>query len=153
MVSSLDVLDAKTDVGENVVILGNLGVGIATALFLQVKGGHTITLVGKGKKLGRDVNPSYIWRYKLKLKKGGVTVYSQTRITKIDDDGVHITDPEGQEHVLAADTVIQSIVTPAGALEETLKAKCGQVEVIGDALKPRRASNAIWDAYKVAIEI
>ena len=152
-VSALDVLDGKVPVGENVVILGNLGVGIATALFLQVKGGHAITMVGKGKKLGRDVNPSYIWRYKLKLKKGGVTVYNQTKITKIDDQGVHVIDPEGKDHVLPADTVIQSIVTPASALEETLKAKCGQVEVIGDALKPRRASNAIWDAYKVAIEI
>jgi 2,4-dienoyl-CoA reductase (NADPH2) len=153
VVSALDVFDGKVDVGENVVILGNLGVGIATALFLQVKGGHSIAMVGKGKKLGRDVNPSYIWRYKLKLKKGGVTVYSQTKVVSIDDDGVHIKDPEGQDHVLPADTVIQSNVTPAQALQETLESKCGTVEVIGDALKPRRASNAIWDAYKVAIEI
>jgi 2,4-dienoyl-CoA reductase (NADPH2) len=153
VVSALDVFDGTALAGENVVILGNLGVGIATALLLQVKGNHTITLVGKGKKLGRDVNPSYIWRYKLKLKKGGVTVYNQTRVTKIDDDGVHITDPEGKEHVLPADTVIQSNVSAANQLEETLRSKCAQVEVIGDALKPRRASNAIWDAYKAAIEI
>jgi 2,4-dienoyl-CoA reductase (NADPH2) len=153
VVSALDVFDGKVKAGENVVILGNLGVGIATALFLENEGGHRVSLVGKGKKLGRDVNPSYIWRYKLKLKKGGVTVYNQTKVLKIDDQGVHIEDPEGQEHVIKADTVIQSAVTAAGQLEETLKSKCGQVEVVGDALKPRRASNAIWDAYKVAIEI
>jgi 2,4-dienoyl-CoA reductase (NADPH2) len=153
VISALDVFDGKADVGEKVVILGNLGVGIATALFLQVKGGHDIAMVGKGKKLGRDVNPSYIWRYKLKLKKGGVMVYNQTKVTKIDDDGVHIVDPEGKEHVLPADTVIQSEVKANNDLEKTLEGKFGKVEVVGDALKPRRASNAIWDAYKVAIEI
>jgi 2,4-dienoyl-CoA reductase (NADPH2) len=153
VVSALDVFDGRVEVGENVVILGNLGVGISTALFLEVKGGHRISMVGKGKKLGRDVNPSYIWRYKLKLKKGGVTVYNETEILAIEDEGVRIKDPEGKEHLLPADTVIQSNVTPAGALKETLESRCGEVRVIGDALKPRRASNAIWDAYKAAIEV
>jgi len=153
VVSALDVFDGKVKPGPNVVILGNLGVGIATALLLQVKGGHKITMVGRGKKLGRDVNPSYIWRYKLKLKKGGVAVYNETEILRIDDQGVHVKDPEGKEVAIPADTVIQSEVTPAGQLEETLKSKCSEVHVVGDALKPRRASNAIWDAYKAAIEI
>ncbi len=153
VVSALDVFDDKVKVGEKVVILGNLGVGIATALLLQVKGGHSITMVGKGKKLGRDVNPSYIWRYKLKLKKGGVTVYSETDILSIDAGGVRIKDPSGAERLLPADTVIQSEVTANDRLKEMLAGRFAAVEVVGDALKPRRASNAIWDAYKVAIEI
>ncbi len=80
-------------------------------------------------------------------------VYNETDVLSYDSAGVHVKGPDGAEIALPADTVIQSNVVPDGRLEETLKAKCGQVIVIGDALKPRRASNALADGWKAGMDV
>jgi len=153
LVSAHDVLEGKADVGKNVVILGGLGVGISVAQHLVVKGGHEVTMVCDEKKVGRDVNPSYIWRYKLKLKKGKVKLLESTKLKEITAEGVKVTLPDGSEQLLPADTIINSLLAPVNDLVEPLKKVAKEVVVIGDALQPRRGSNAIADGYKAGVKI
>jgi 2,4-dienoyl-CoA reductase (NADPH2) len=153
VVSAFDVMEGKVKVGRNVCIIGGRGVGIATALFLVTKGGYKVSLIEEARKIGRDVNPSYIWRYNKKLKEASVTIYAGCKMKGIISRGVVITTPEGKEQTIKADTVVISQLRPVNELEQLLKSKFSQVRVIGDALSPRRANNAIHEGYRTGMEI
>jgi 2,4-dienoyl-CoA reductase (NADPH2) len=149
VVSCLDVMDGKIKIGKRVVILGSGGVAIATALFLLDKGTcDEIALVCKGKKPGADVNPSYIWRYMKKLKEGKVNLVRFARPTKITDQGVTVTTPDGDQTV-AAETVILADMQSVNDLSGVKKG----VSTIGDALIPRRGNSAILDGYRLGMRL
>jgi 2,4-dienoyl-CoA reductase (NADPH2) len=152
VVSALDVLAGEAKAGKNVVILGGKGAGISTALYLIDKDPETkVTIVGPQKKFGPDVNPSYIWRYLLKLKKGGVTQMTKTKVKEIVDGGVVVIDAEKVEQKLEADTVIISDLVPN---QEIKLGKYGKADVymIGDAVQVRRGYGAIHDGYRMGMK-
>jgi 2,4-dienoyl-CoA reductase (NADPH2) len=148
-----DVLEGKVQAGNKVVILGGMGIGISVAQYLVVKGGHEISIVEEAKKVGRDVNPSYVWRYKKKLKKGGVNTLALCKAKEIKDNEVVVTDPEGKDLTIPADTVVIATMQSRKELVESLKSVCDEVYAIGDAVSPRRANNAIHDGYKTGMKI
>lgn len=144
-VSCLDVIDGKVEVGSKVLILGDQGVAISTALFLLDKGGHEVTMVGPAKKPGRDVNPSYIWRYRMKLKQGGAVFMAKTQVLEVTDGGLKVSTPDG-EQLLEADTVILAAMTK---VDELVGARKKGVYVIGDAREVRRGNSAINDGFRL----
>jgi 2,4-dienoyl-CoA reductase (NADPH2) len=149
VVSCLDVMDGKVECGKNVVILGSGGVAISTALFLLDRGKcDSISLVCKDRKPGKDVNPSYIWRYMTKLKEGKVNIVNYSKPRKIDDKSVLVATKDGDKTV-EADTVILADMSPVNDLS---KAKEG-VYTIGDALIPRRGNSAELDGYKMGMRL
>jgi 2,4-dienoyl-CoA reductase (NADPH2) len=148
VVSCLDVMDKKVNVGKRAAILGSSGVAISTALFLIEEGGFEISLVHSGKKPGADVNPSYIWRYMTKLKEGNVNLVRFARPKEITENGILIDTQEG-EITIEADTVILADMHPVNDLS---KAKDG-IFTIGDAVIPRRGNSAILDGYKMGMRL
>jgi 2,4-dienoyl-CoA reductase (NADPH2) len=147
------VMQGEVEPGEKVVILGGRGLGIAVAQFLLDKGGHQLAMVEDQKKVGRDVNASYIWRYVKKLKQGNVAIHTLSKATAITDEGVTVVGPEGQETVLPADTVVLAMAEPENALEGALVEKFGEVHTVGDAARVRRVHNATMDGYKVGLSV
>ena len=148
VVSCLDVMTGSAKASRRVAILGNKGVGIATALYLLDEGGHEVSLIGKGKKVGVDVNPSYIWRYRMKLKAGGAALVTLAEVLEITDEGVRVKTPDG-EQTIPADTVVL-----AEMLEHDLLSKARKgVSTIGDALLVRRGNNAILDGYRMGMRL
>jgi 2,4-dienoyl-CoA reductase (NADPH2) len=117
-------------------------------LLLLHRGGHEVTLVGKAKKPGRDVNPSYIWRYMSKLKEGKAVLATLTKVEEITPEGVAVTTAEGPK-VLPADTVILAEVQ---SVQDLIKARKG-VRVLGDAMLARRANAAILDGYRLGMRL
>jgi 2,4-dienoyl-CoA reductase (NADPH2) len=148
VVSCLDVMNGRADVGKKVVILGNKGVGISVALYLLHRGGHEVTLVGRNKKVGEDVNPSYIWRYRKKLSDGGAVLVVKSDVLEIVDGGVRVKTPDG-EQTIAADTVILAEMQENDTLSNARKG----ISVIGDALLVRRGNNAILDGYRMGMRL
>jgi len=150
-----DVIDGTVKPGNKVVILGGRGLGIAVAQYLLAgDGNYDIAIVEEQKKLGRDVNPSYIWRYVKKLKQGNVDRLTSCKVLEINDEGVMITNPEGEKMTIGADTVIVSAPLVANNdLAEPLEFACGELYTIGDAVKPRRAHNAMMDGYRTGLKI
>ncbi|MGD9012361.1 MAG: FAD-dependent oxidoreductase, partial [Desulfobacterales bacterium] len=71
IVNLLDVMSAKVEVGETVVVYGNRKPGIGCALHLA-KQGKKVTIVGKEKSAGFDVNPSFKWRYMIYMRQNGI---------------------------------------------------------------------------------
>ncbi|MBW2524824.1 MAG: FAD-dependent oxidoreductase [Deltaproteobacteria bacterium] len=148
VVSCLDVFEKKVDVGKRVVILGDSGAAISTALLLVHRGGHEVTLVGKAKKPGQDVNPSYIWRYMKKLKDEKAAVVRLSEPREITERGVVIDGPDG-EQLIEADTVIIAYMKSNDELSSAKK----RVYSLGDAITPRRGSSAIQDGYKMGMRL
>jgi 2,4-dienoyl-CoA reductase (NADPH2) len=148
VVSCLDVMNRKVAVGRRVVILGNKGVGISVALFLINEGGHEVTLVGRGSKVGTDVNPSYIWRYRMKLKEGKAVLVTKADVKEIVEAGVVVRSPDG-ETTIEADTVILAEMEENNSLSRARKG----AQTIGDALLVRRGNSAILDGYRMGMKL
>jgi 2,4-dienoyl-CoA reductase (NADPH2) len=143
----LDVMDGLVKPGKRVVVVGDKGVAISTALFLVDKGEYEVSIIGPAKKFGLDVNPSYIWRYMKKLKEGGVTQYTKHKVKELTPEGVLAVDPEGNEATIACDTIVLANMAPNKELEYTK----GESYLIGDAIVTRRSSAALHDGYRLAM--
>jgi len=153
VVSALDVLSGKAKVGKNVVILGGKGAAISTALYLKDKDKDcNVSIVGPQKKFGPDVNPSYIWRYLLKLKAGNVNQVTKSKVKEIVDDGVVVITAEQKEEKIAADTVVIADLVPN---KEVKLGKYGKANVymIGDAIQVRRGYGAVHDGYRMGMKV
>ncbi len=149
VVSCLDVMDGVVKPGKRVVVVGDKGVAISTALFLVDKGGYEVAIVGPAKKFGLDVNPSYIWRYVRKLIEGGVKQYTSHKVKEFSAAGVVAVDPEGEEVTIDCDTIVLANM----ASNRELEYGKGDVYVVGDAVVPRRANGAIHDGYRLAMTL
>jgi 2,4-dienoyl-CoA reductase (NADPH2) len=151
VVSLFDVLEGKAKLGQNVVIVGGSGAGIATALYIIDKGKHTVTMVDKPKKFGTDVNPSYIWRYMKKLKEGSVVQMVQSAVKEIRDKEVVVEGPEKKETTIPADSVVLANLVPNKEVGYGKYAK--DVYMVGDCVLVRRGTAAIRDGYKMGMRV
>jgi len=135
-----------------VVIWGNRKPGIGCALHLA-KQGKKVTLVGKDKSAGFDVNPSFKWRYAIYLRQNGVTAYNDCDIDSVTDNGIIIKTYDGYRMPIDCDTIVISERQPNEALKKAVQGEGIQLFVIGDALVPRNLSSAVHDGYRVGMRI
>ncbi len=152
VVNVLDVLEGKAELGDKVVIWGGKKPGIAAALHLSKKG-KKVTLISQERKVGKDVNPSFVWRYIKYLHDSKVRVYKNSTLEEINDKDVVVRSLHNTKIPVAADTVIFAEREPVVDLKEFAKGQGLEVHVIGDALVPRTMSNALHDGYRTGIRI
>ena len=152
LVSALDILDGKVDPGNRVVVWGGKKPAISAALVMADRG-KKVTMVFRERKVGKDVNPSYVWRYIQKLGSKGVKTYKESTIERFTDTGVVVRALYETHIPVQADTVVYAEKEPLRELEAAAKEKGIEVQVIGDALVPRSLSNAIHDGYRMGIRI
>ncbi|NOR13008.1 MAG: NAD(P)-binding protein, partial [Candidatus Aminicenantes bacterium] len=165
VVSMFDVFTGRAKLGKNVVILGGSGGAISLALFLidkMEKDGvenASITMIDPAPRFGLDVNPSYIWRYRLRLKKSNVQQLTYGNVKEIKDDGVvadwMIYDRKTREktpfkdQTVPADTVILAQLVPNTELGYGIYK--GDVAKIGDCVLVRRGIDAIQDGFRLGM--
>ena len=152
-------MDGTVRPGKKVVIVGWKGVAISTALFLVDKGGHEVSIVGPTKKFGLDVNPSYIWRYRLRLKQAKVQQLTFGQVKEIKNKSVlahwTIVDRKTKEkqqfkdQSIPADTVILARLIPNQ--ESGYGSFKGDTAMIGDCVWVRRGFDAIQDGYRLGM--
>ncbi|CAB1055375.1 hypothetical protein D1BOALGB6SA_108 [Olavius sp. associated proteobacterium Delta 1] len=152
VVSLADVMGGQADVGEKVVVWGNRKPGIGSALFLA-KQGKKVTLVGKDKSAGFDVNPSFKWRYMIYMRQNGITVYNDCDVVEVSDDGIVVKTYDGYQWPIKCDTIVLSQREPNESLKKAVQSEGIEMFVIGDALIPRNLSSAIHDGYRIGIRI
>ena len=116
----------KVQPGKNVVVLGGSGAAISLALYvidkLENVKDSKISMIDLGPRFGLDVNPSYIWRYRLRLKKANVQQLTFGKVKEITDVNViadwTMVDRKTKEkqhfrdQVIPADTVILARLIP-----------------------------------------
>ncbi|MBN1276757.1 MAG: FAD-dependent oxidoreductase [Deltaproteobacteria bacterium] len=152
IVNVLDVLSGRETVGENVIVWGNRKPGIGVALYLA-KQGKKVTIVGKEKSAGFDINPSFKWRYMIYMKQNGVTAYNDCDIEEINDGEVIIKTYDGYRLPVKCDTIVVSEREANDSLKSIVQEEGIEFFVIGDALVPRNMSSAVHDGYRIGLRI
>ena len=149
-IEAVDFLLGKSTVGENVTVIGGglTGCEIAYELYLQGKKPTIVEMLDDlictpGICLA---NTSYLRDF---FALNNVPVYLETKVNKISDKGVTVTDKNGKRFAIESDNVILSI-----GYHPTPVAKKGKnVHVIGDASKVGNLRTAIWQAWDVAMKL
>ena len=152
VVNVLDVLRGDAQVGENVVVWGNRKPGIGVALLLA-KQGKKVTIVGREKSAGFDVNPSFKWRYMIYLRQNGVKVYNDCDIEEITEGLIIVKTYDGYRLPVKCDTIVATEREANESLKNVVQGEGIELFVIGDALVPRNLSSAVHDGYRIGIRI
>jgi 2,4-dienoyl-CoA reductase (NADPH2) len=181
VVRAWDVLQGKAQVGKRVVIVGGNAVGLETALYLAHqgtlspevlhflvanraetwetlealvnRGNKTVTVLEMAKKAGQDIGPSTRWTVFSELKRLGVKLLTGTKATGITTDGVSV-ETEGGQDLLPADTVVMAVGSrPEKDLANALLDLCSEVIVVGDAVEPRNALEAIKEGFEAGLKV
>lgn len=143
---SFDVLSGKKEVNHNVVVLGGGSVGAETASYLANQG-KNVTLVEVLPKIAIDYEPGPRKYLIEELKEKNVTILVNTRAHSIIYNGVSLA-KGNEKFFLPADSIVLAMGAKSDReLAAKLKGRSYHVSVIGDAIKIRKALEAIEEGY------
>jgi NADPH-dependent 2,4-dienoyl-CoA reductase/sulfur reductase-like enzyme len=152
-VKAVDILEGKKEAGMNVLVVGGGMVGVETADFLG-EHYHNVTIVEMLPEIARDEQDAVKYFLMERLNKYGVKAITSATVKEFLDDGV-VYEKDGKEEKLTGfDTIVLAMGAKAyNPLEEKIKGKVSEVYVVGDAVKARKALEAIEEAARVAVKI
>ncbi len=149
-IEAIDCLLEKSEIGENVTIIGGglTGCEIAYELFLK---GKKPTIVEMQDDLITTpgiclANTSYLRDC---FKANNVPVYLETAVQEITDVGVIAKSKDGETFTIPSDTVVISI----GYNPSPLAVKGKNIHVVGDAEKVGNLRTVIWGAWEKCMKI
>jgi 2-enoate reductase len=146
---AIEVLTGAALTGDRVLVAGGGIVGCETALFLAEQG-KQVTVVDPA---GILVEAFVINKASLleKLSRLEVGTLPGSAITGLVEGGARVS-CDGDEAIIECDTVVIALGSaPDRALAEELSAVEGlELRVIGDAVKPRKVLEAVWEGFHAA---
>jgi 2,4-dienoyl-CoA reductase-like NADH-dependent reductase (Old Yellow Enzyme family)/thioredoxin reductase len=153
VVTALEVIQGKKQAGDKVLIVGGGMVGCETADLLG-EHSHVVTIVEMLPEIGTDIHPSVMYFLHKRLTEYGVQIETGATMKEFLEDGV-IAERDGQKiHLVGFDTIVLAVgVKSVNTLKEKLEGKTSELYVIGDALVPRRALEAIEEGARVAVKL
>jgi 2-enoate reductase len=147
-------------IGKNVVIWGldtYWRGGVETAITLREQGYNIMALAGKEKAVAGILlgmnrltgRLTWIYRY---IKDNKVRVIPQAKLEDVTDETVLITDSDGKEYNIEADTLVYcgSRFSKRKTIEKQFDGVDPIVEFLGDCKQPRDIQAAIKDAHDFA---
>lgn len=149
--NSHDVLSGEAKVSGEVVIVGGGLVGLEVAEYLHGKASK-ITVVEMLDKVAKDLGELRSICVMESLHESGVQLMTNTKCLEINEYGV-VIESNGEVSSYPCDSVVVAIGAKSRSYEG-LQHFCHEhdipVHVIGDALRARRALNAVSEAHEVA---
>jgi 2,4-dienoyl-CoA reductase (NADPH2) len=112
-----------------------------------------VTLVGREKSAGFDINPSFKWRYMIYMRQNGITAYNDCDIEEVNAGEIIVKTYDGYRFPVKCDTVVVSEREANESLKKAVQSEGIELFVIGDALVPRNLSSAVHDGYRVGLRI
>ncbi len=150
VIFSFDVLSGKEEVAHNVVIIGGGSIGAETACFLANQG-KNVTLIEVLPKIAIDYEPGPRKYLLEELKEKNVTTLVNTRVHSIVHNGVTLVNGS-EKFFLPTDSIVLAMgAKPDNQLATQLKERSYHVSLIGDAIKIRKALEAIEEGYLAGI--
>ena len=145
-----DVLDRDTVpskiISNKVVVVGGGPTGLELALYLTEQG-CSVTVLEMLPKIGIGIEAITKKVILRKLKESKATLLTDTRLSKIEDNGVVVVDQKNREKFIEAEKVVIAIGTrPDTKLYQKIKPLGYKIYQIGDCLEPRSAKDAIYDS-------
>ena len=141
-----DVLNGGPIPSNRVVVVGGGPTGLELALYLSEQG-CSVTVIEMLPKIGSGME-SVTKKVILKqLKKGNAAMLTDTRLSRIEDNGVVVVNHDNREKFIEAEKVVIAIGTkPDTKLYDKIKPLGYKIYQIGDCLEPRSAKDAIYDS-------
>ena len=153
VVDVMPALTGEVEIGERVVVVGGQRAGLVAAEHLA-SSGHEVEIVEAGQRLANDVVPTFRWRHRAWLDELSLSPRKSTRVLGIEAGGVRVSNGDGLEELLPADTVVVSSTRRSNdALITELDFSADELYVIGDAVAPRSMHNAVQDGYRLGARI
>lgn len=153
IVNAVDVLDAKKPYGAKVLVLGGGMVGAETADFLCERG-CDVTVVEMREGIALDVLDGPANLLKGRLESRHAKIRTETRVMEILEDGIMYEKDGKTAELCGYDTIVLALGTVAyNPLEASLRGKVKELYVIGDAIKARKAIDAMEEAIEIAVRI
>jgi 2,4-dienoyl-CoA reductase-like NADH-dependent reductase (Old Yellow Enzyme family)/thioredoxin reductase len=148
VVTAWDVLTGKAKVGKKVLVSGGGMVGCETAEILAERG-HDVTIASQSDAVGKDIEQT-IRRYLLKRLEGyEVKILTNVMTTEIQTDHVTLA-TYGRSWPIECDHVVFAKgAVPNRGLINSVKAVFPDFFLIGDALEPRTAREAIYEGSRI----
>ena len=144
-----DIMVKGQKPGERVAIIGGNGTGLGVAIFLLRQGDYRITIIEESGKIGRDVNPFYLWQYIRLMKTRKAAFFTNTGIERVEKGIVYLNGKKAGS--FEADIIVAAVLEPEKKWRDLAAAK--EVYFVGDAKRPRRLNNAIHDGYRLGMVI
>lgn len=148
-----DLLDGTSQVNsKSALVIGGGLVGLETADYLS-KQGHKIILVEMLPKIGADMDPLAKSMLLERLNQQNVEIHKNSRVMKLTENEVFVQ--QGEDTVqFPIETVVMAVGVRANReLEDSLENSGLDIKVIGDALKPRKVLEAVWEGFKTGLEL
>ncbi|MRR16932.1 MAG: FAD-dependent oxidoreductase [Deltaproteobacteria bacterium] len=153
IVTAQDVLTGKTDARGRIAIIGGGMIGTETANHLAHHG-KQVTIVEMLPRIAADVTPSAREFLFKDLAAKDVRVYVNAKVKEMRPEGLIIEKEGREENIGRFDTLVLATgVEPVSELAETLTGKVPEIFVIGDAVKIRKALEAIAEGYQAGLKI
>lgn len=151
--TAIDVLTGNKTVKQKVVILGGGLVGVETAEFLAENSKDVIIVEMLG-EIAKDLGFIRKMLTFEHLNKLGIKMLVNSKCVEIKENSVVIENDGKMEEIKDIESVVVATgAKPNNTLEKYLKEKGFEYYVIGDASKPRKALEAIWEAADIARKI
>lgn len=153
VVLAQDVLAGKCKVGRRIIVVGGGLIGSETASFLA-NHGKEVSIIEMSPILADDEEAAVKYFLMEDLKKNNVEVYLNTYVKEIEDNEVIVIIDSREQIIWPVDTVVLATgVESVNVLGIALEGKVKKLLIIGDALKCRKATEAIEEGYKAGLEI
>jgi 2,4-dienoyl-CoA reductase-like NADH-dependent reductase (Old Yellow Enzyme family)/thioredoxin reductase len=140
--------------GKQMIVIGGGAVGTEVA-HLLARQDVQVTIMEMGSDWGQGMPPDARWHIEQDFKRLGVNVELHTRVTAVDGDTVHCQTDEGEFVGFdSIDAIVLAIgARPQATLVKELRAQFAEVSIIGDAVQPRSALEAVAEGYRAAIAV
>ena len=140
-------------IGDSVVVIGGGLVGCETGLFLAELG-KAVTIV----EMQDEIAPEANWMHKEGMMqafaKQNISTVTGRKVVSISEDGVTVADENNETTVIASDSVVYAIgMRPNNHLVDELRDSAPFVRAVGDCVRARKVSPAIYEAYYAAVDL
>ena len=149
-IQAIDFLLGKKTAGENVVIIGGGLTGCEIAYELYLQGKHPTIVEMQDDLITTPgiclANTSFLRDF---FEANSIPVHLETKLCEVMDDGVLVSDKNGMQFKINADSVILSTGYKSAPIAEKAK----NVHIVGDASKVGNLRTVIWQAWDVAMKL
>ena len=149
-IQAIDFLLGKKTAGENVVIIGGGLTGCEIAYELYLQGKHPTIVEMQDDLITTPgiclANTSFLRDF---FEANSIPVHLETKLCEVMDDGVLVSDKNGMQFKINADSVILSTGYKSAPIAEKAK----NVHIVGDASKVGNLRTVIWQAWDVCMKL